>query len=117
MNILADESVDGPLVQALRQAGHRVDYVAEMSAGVSDEQVLRLANQQAAILLTADTDFGEMVFRQRQTSGGLVLLRLSGLSRKFKADIVVDAIQSHSTEIPGGFVVIAPGQMRIRRLT
>jgi len=30
MNILADESVDRPIVTQLRQDGHHVEYVAEM---------------------------------------------------------------------------------------
>ena len=37
--ILADESVDGEVVGALRADGHDVIYVAELSPGVSDEEV------------------------------------------------------------------------------
>jgi predicted nuclease of predicted toxin-antitoxin system len=68
LNILADESVDGPIVKRLRQEGHTVQYIAEMTPGITDDMVLELANQEAALLLTADKDFGELVFRQRRVS-------------------------------------------------
>jgi len=35
MNLLADESVDQPIVGRLRQAGHSVLYVAEMEPGIA----------------------------------------------------------------------------------
>ncbi len=38
MNLLADESVDGPIVERLRQDGHAVVYVAELSPSVADER-------------------------------------------------------------------------------
>ncbi len=40
MNILADESVDSPIVARLRRDGHQVGYVAEMNPGIADEEVL-----------------------------------------------------------------------------
>jgi predicted nuclease of predicted toxin-antitoxin system len=72
MNFLADESVDRPIVERLRQEGHQVSYIAELGPGMSDDAVLNLANQQTALLLTADKDFGEMVFRQRLHTHGVV---------------------------------------------
>lgn len=41
MNILADEGVDGPIVDRLRRDGHRVWYVAEMAPAISDEMYWR----------------------------------------------------------------------------
>ena len=61
MNFLADESVDRQIVERLRQDGHLVQYVAEMEPGISDNVVLASANREAALLLTADKDFGEPV--------------------------------------------------------
>jgi len=65
MNFLADESVDLAIVERLRRDGYRVSYVAELEPGMPDDAVLHLAHQETAILLTADKDFGEMVFRQQ----------------------------------------------------
>lgn len=117
MNFLADESVDRHIVERLRQDGHRVWYAAEMEPGITDDVVLALANREAALLLTADKDFGEMVFRQRLHTHGIVLVRLAGLSPSRKAEIVASAIHQHATELPRAFAVIAPGVFRIRRFS
>ena len=81
VQLLADESVDGAVVAALRQAGYSVTYVAEMAAGVLDSTVLEMANQSGGLLLTADTNFGELVFHKKQIHTGVVLLRRAGCRR------------------------------------
>jgi predicted nuclease of predicted toxin-antitoxin system len=114
MNLLADESIDRQIVDRLRDDGHLVHYVAEMEPGIPDDAVLDLANREAAILLTADKDFGELVFRQRRLTSGVILVRLAGISPTHKAAIVSSAIRQHPTELPHSFAVIAPGMLRIR---
>ncbi|HXH13503.1 MAG TPA: DUF5615 family PIN-like protein [Alphaproteobacteria bacterium] len=54
MHLLADESVDQPVVEQLRADGHEVLAVAAMEPGLTDEAVLTMANQRRAVLLTAD---------------------------------------------------------------
>jgi len=56
MNLLADEGVDGPIVNRLRQEGHEVAYIAEMSPGIDDDTILHQANDNSALLLTLDKD-------------------------------------------------------------
>jgi len=116
MNFLADESVDRGIVECLRQEGHEVSYVAEMEPGLPDDAVLDAANREAALLLTADKDFGEMVFRQRRFTGGIVLLRLAGLSTDRKARAVAGAVRQQLSELPDSFTVITPGSCRRRPL-
>ncbi len=115
MNFFADEGVDRQIVTRLRGDGHSVLYVAEMEPGVSDDFVLDVANRESAVLVTAHKDFGEIVFRQGRSSGGVVLLRLEGLSPEAKSGIVSGAISAHLEGIPGNFSVLSPGTLRIRR--
>ena len=115
MNFLADEGVDRQIVDRLRSDGYSVLYVAEMEPGVSDDLVLQLAHRESAVLITADKDFGELVFRQGRSSGGVVLIRLQGLSPSAKAAAVSEAIDEHRTEVSGNFSVLSPGILRIRR--
>jgi predicted nuclease of predicted toxin-antitoxin system len=117
VNFLADESLDRQIVDRLRQDGHSVLYVAEMEPGISDGAVLDLANREGALLLTADKDFGELVFRLGRVAPGIILVRLAGLSPASKGEIVAVAISQHIEELPGAFVVIAPTAVRIRRRT
>jgi predicted nuclease of predicted toxin-antitoxin system len=72
MKLVADECVDKPIVDRLRTDGHAVVYVAEMAPSVDDDEMLRLANSEAAILMTGDKDFGELVFRQGRVHQGVI---------------------------------------------
>lgn len=115
MKFVADESVDGQIVDRLREEGYFVWYVAEMEPGISDEEVIDLANRKKALLLTADKEFGELVFQQKRLNPGVVLIRLAGFSSIKKAEIVYSAIQKHISELSEVFAVITPGIIRIRR--
>jgi predicted nuclease of predicted toxin-antitoxin system len=114
VNLLADESVDAPIVERLRLDGHDVAYVAEMRPGITDDEVLDGANRSESLLLTGDKDFGELVFRLHRVNSGVVLIRLSGLSPLLKAGIVSDATRKHGREMAGAFTVISSGMVRIR---
>lgn len=115
MNLIADEGVDWPIVERLRQDGHNVLYIAEMEPGISDDVVLDEANRYRAVLLTQDKDFGELVFRQGLVNTGVVLIRLHGLSNEHKAEIVSTVIQEREAELEDAFCVISPGMVRIRK--
>jgi predicted nuclease of predicted toxin-antitoxin system len=115
MKFLADENVDKPVVERLRDGGHAVLYVVEMEPSISDDEAILRANQEMALLLTADNDFGELVFRQRRIVYGVVLIRLAGLSPQRKAAVVAIAIQEHADELAQNFTVITPGTVRIRK--
>jgi predicted nuclease of predicted toxin-antitoxin system len=115
MNLVADESVDGPIVAALRREGHVVHYVAELAAGIPDNAVAEIAEREQAVLLTADKDFGELFHRMHRVSTGVVLIRLAGLTPQQKADVVVAAITRHAGELDGAFAVVGPGAIRVRR--
>jgi predicted nuclease of predicted toxin-antitoxin system len=115
MNLFADESVDRPIVERLRQEGHTVSYVAELAPGIADDEVLQRASAAGAPLLTADKDFGELVFRQGRAHAGVILLRLAGQAPGAKADLVVGALRDHGAELPGAFTVVTPDSIRIRK--
>jgi predicted nuclease of predicted toxin-antitoxin system len=115
VNLVADEGIDRQIVDRLRQDGHNVQYIAEMDPGISDEVVLNIANQEGALLITADKDFGELVYRQKHITSGVILIRLAGLSPLQKAEIVSRGVNQHQNELPYTFAVITPGAIRIRR--
>ena len=115
MKFLADESVDRQIVDHLRIDGHFVWYIAEMKRGISDDAVLDMASRKKALLLTADKDFGEIVFRQHRLTLGVVLLRLEGLSLISKVKIVSSAVNKHIKELTYAFTVITAAGIRIRK--
>jgi len=114
MNLVADEGADRQIVEQLRQDGHNVVYVAELAPSIGDDAVLQQANDRHATLLTADKDFGELVFRLNRVAAGVILVRLEGLLPETKATIVAQAIRDHEAELVHSFSVITPGMIRIR---
>jgi predicted nuclease of predicted toxin-antitoxin system len=115
MKLIADEGLDKPIVDVLRNADFDVLYVLETNQGADDDLILATANSQQRILLTQDKDFGELVFRLQRTHYGVILIRLEGLAPALKAEIVLNAITAHKEELINAFTVIQPNAIRIRR--
>ncbi|MEE4275682.1 MAG: DUF5615 family PIN-like protein [Thermoleophilia bacterium] len=114
MRLLADEGVEAGVVARLRAEGHDLLYIAELAPGITDDAVLDLAAAEERLLLTADKDFGELVFRLGRAAHGVLLLRLSGLSQAGKAETVALALRDHGEEMLNAFAVVTPGLVRVR---
>jgi len=112
--LVADEGVDKAIVEALRADGFDVMYFAESGAGSPDTEVLSAARHHKCPLVTCDKDFGELVFRQKLASSGVILIRLDGMVADSKAQTVRRAIADHFPEMFGAFTVISPGIVRVR---
>lgn len=112
---VADENVDSAIVRRLRDDGHDVVWIAQSEPGITDDRVLAIAEEQSRVLITGDTDFGELVFRQGRAKAGVLLLRLAGLAPDRKASIVSEVVSKYLPTLRGSFAVVAPGQVRIRK--
>ncbi|MEM1041576.1 MAG: DUF5615 family PIN-like protein [Bacteroidota bacterium] len=66
MRLLADEHIPFPSIRLLRDAGHDVASVAEATSSARDVEVLAQARTEDRILLTFDSDFGVLLFVNRQ---------------------------------------------------
>jgi predicted nuclease of predicted toxin-antitoxin system len=117
VKILADESVDFPVVKLLRCKNFTIDYITEIKPGISDDQVINLAKQKERILLTADKDFGELIYRLNKVSAGIILYRLPGFNNKQKARLILKILQDYDTDLPGSFTVITKKQVRIKKIS
>lgn len=114
MRVFADESIDQQVVAELRLRGHEVVYVAEFEPGLDDESVLARSVAFGGVLLAADKDFGEMVFRQQRSPAGVLLVRLAGVKSRVKAAWVAEVIDKYGAALRGGFAVLSPGRLRLR---
>lgn len=115
MKWLADEHIGNSIVARLRRDGHEVVSVSEDCPGVEDDVILARAQNEGALVLTADKDFSELIFRQHRATQGVVLLRLTGLSEEAKAGVVAAAVAQFGDAMRENFTVIEPGVCRLRR--
>jgi len=116
VRFLADENVEQPIVDALREAGHDVICVSEVVPGAPDRDVLGLANAQSRLLLTNDKDFGELSYREGLVSTGVVLLRFQTENGSRKAVLLLDALADTVDRLAGHFAVVVEGRVRLRPL-
>lgn len=115
MKWVVDENVDRQVVEHLRALGHEVKYIAEVDPASEDTDILDAAWRADSILVTGDKDFGELVYRQKKVSAGIVLLRLHGMVPDDKARLVVDVVKNHATELQYAFTVVTKDSIRIRK--
>ena len=116
MRFLVDECCDIGLVRSLREDGHDVLYVLENQAGISDDAVLLEAYNDGRILLTEDKDFGELVYRLKKPSKGIILIRINVRERNMKCFRLKKLIENYEDRLPGHFVVIDSHKFRFRPL-
>ncbi len=69
MRFLADESCDSIIIKTLREVGHDVLAVGEITPRAGDSEVIRLARREKRVLLTEDKGAetllgrGELLFK------------------------------------------------------
>jgi len=112
---VADESCDFAVVRALRSVGHDIIAIAEVSPRIGDQEVLRIARDDNRILLTEDTDFGELVYAEGLRNTGVVLFRFPSGVRGTIAAAALDVVNTIGAELASSFTVVQPGRIRVDR--
>ena len=115
MKVLVDENVAGRVIQGLRAEGHDVELVKAITVGMSDRNILAEAFSSGALLLTEDSDFGEIVFRDHHATVGVLYLRLDGVSIERRVMVVLDVLNRYRQGLFGCFTVIDHAGTRIRQ--
>lgn len=113
MRFLADESCDFAVVRALRSDGHDVLAISEFQQRSVDEDLMQVALEGSRMLLTEDKDFGWLVFAAHMDSPGVILIRFPGFARGTLAAAVRRLVSEQGRQLPGAFVVLQPGSVRI----
>ena len=117
MQILADENIPRMIVHWLRDEGHDVLSASETHPRALDADLLTEAEVQGYVVLTEDKDFGELVFRDRRNSHGVILVRLENLpawDRLTRLQAIWEQVEAN---LPGRFLVVTETKVRVRSLT
>ena len=113
--LLADENVPIEAVKALKRKGIDIVSVIEFSPGLSDREVLDLANREDRILVTFDKDFGELVVREKMRVKGLILLRFTPKSPQQIARRIWQVLTSQ-IPVENSLLVVKERTVRLLRL-
>ena len=114
MKFLVDRCAGHLLAEWLRERGHDVVESRDLGPDPGDEQLLGIAHSQERVLITIDTDFGRLIFREQQKQSGLV--RLPDVPATTRIQIMEQVLQHHSSALVDGSIITVRGdRIRISR--
>lgn len=113
MKFVVDECVGPMVARWLKQNNYDVVSIFDEMRGATDDLVLQKAFQENRILITADKDFGDMVFRQKDQHHGVVLLRLLDQTTPNKIKVLEWLLETNHENLSYNFVVVTEKTVRI----
>ncbi len=112
LNFLADVNIEKSIIDELKKSGYDIKWIAEVNPHMDDISIFKMASEENRILLTNDKDFGEIVFRQKLVTSGIVLFRIKGQSANVKRGLFKKLLATHKDKIAKYFVVINKNRFR-----
>jgi predicted nuclease of predicted toxin-antitoxin system len=114
MRFLLDQNFDRRFAAILRDLGHDVTVVSiDYPHGIPDHEVVAIAQREGRILLTHDTDFGELILREGLPHAGVILYRVRAREFAFKRDRLLAVLVDYADHLDR-FVVVRENRVRIR---
>jgi len=113
MKFITDENIGPTVANWLAAQGYEVFSVYDEAPGSTDEDILDKASQEGYIIITADKDFGELVFKNQLPHKGIVLLRLSNETPPAKIKVLEQLLSNHADQLPEKFTVVTDAGVRI----
>ena len=114
--IIADENVDARIIVALRTMGLEVYSIAEKNSGYSDEEVIDIAKEKSALIITRDKDFGEWVFAHHVSNISVILLRYKQSDINSITNSLLQFIRSNQPILNNTFTTITTTKTRMRNI-
>ena len=120
MKFLLDENIGKAVAKFLEKLGHSASRIRLIAPGIEDSEVLDLSVSKDSILITSDKDFGELIFKEGQSSAGVIFLRLQDESSDNKIKALKEVLSKHK-EVRNKFITVKEKEgkfkLRITKLT
>lgn len=119
MRLLLDQNLSPTLVDRLSSAGHDVVHVRALGMSTAtDAQIMDRAERDQRVVVSADTDFGELLAVSNQSRPSVVLLRRQGNRRALEvADLLILNLPAVQEDLKrGAIVVLDADRIRVRAL-
>ena len=114
MKFLIDRCAGKVVADWLRSAGHDVLEARDRGADPGDRVLLEWATAESRVLITIDTDFGQLVFLDKVAHCGLV--RLPDVPAKQRVLIMEDLLTRFSAQLGNRSIITVRGdRVRISR--
>lgn len=110
MKLLVDANIGHAMKRAL--AAHDLLLVSDLPPRTSDLHIIRLAALEGRVVITADKDFGELVYRCGEPCHGVIHLRIAAPSELERVATLVEFWPAIEAAAPGHFVVVSTRGIR-----
>ena len=108
MRFLVDRCAGPTLAEWLRGAGHDVLEARSLGPDPGDPALLELAASSNRVMITIDTDFGELIYRHNASHAGLI--RLPDVSVERRIGFMSEIINLHQQELENRAIVTVRGE-------
>jgi len=114
MKFLIDRCAGRLVADWLRQKGHDVVESRDLGPDPGDRALLERATNEGRILITIDTDFGQLVYMQQVGHAGLI--RLPDVPSRARQLILEDLLMRYESELKDAAIItVRGGRIRISR--
>ena len=110
---VVDVGVGKAVENYLTQLGCEVLCIRDIDGLMEDSEILKIALQKQAMVVTMDKDFGELVYSSGLRHTGVLLLRLEDESSAVKLETIIWIMQNYRAQIQRKFCVFQKGKLRI----
>ena len=112
MRFLVDRCAGRRLAALLRDVGHDVLEARTLGPDPGDSALLALAASENRVVITIDTDFGELIYHHHAPHAGLI--RLPDVPAEQRIALVSDVIARYGQDLENHSVVtIRGGRIRV----
>ena len=115
MKWLADENFPFPAFRILELKGFDIKHIGLENPSVEDVSVIQIALAENRIILTFDSDFGELVFRHGYAPPGVIYFRLTSYQLSDPSTILVHLLEEDYS-FENYFTVIGHDTIRQRTI-
>ncbi len=118
LRLLADVHISPLTVSELKTIGYEVYRITDfLSASASDTEIVELALQKEAVIITQYLDFSALVAQGGMSNPSIVSLRVSNASPDHISKILKTVLPEIETELEEGVIVsIEDTEYRLRKL-
>jgi predicted nuclease of predicted toxin-antitoxin system len=119
VKLLLDQNLSPQLADELRARGHDAVHVRSLGmSSASDQEIMGLASAETRVVVSADTDFGELLARSNAGGPSVLLLRRQDHRRAAQvAELLALNLPMIADDLEAGAVVVLDeDRIRLRRL-
>ncbi len=119
MRFLADENIKKEAIDKLREYGYQVKAIFESYRGVTNGEVLQLANELKAVLITEDKRFiSDLILGKKSAKYGVIFVRLppKQVTVPEYAQKILDVVLEYELKLETSLIIVKNNGIRCQSL-